>query len=94
MITFMNFYKGTRGAFKGCKTPNKKPDYISPSGSLYWYTGDYIYRFSNHWSNGNKPYGVGFISSCLWYLKSNKNIEIILKKGGCGKINLKDLRTI
>ena len=72
----------------------KKPDYISSSGSIYWYIGTNVYRFSNHWSNGNKAYGVGFISSCLWYLKTNLEEKIICKKGGCGKIRLRDLRTI
>lgn len=40
--------------------------YYSDSGSIYWYSNQYIYRLSNHW---------GDVASCYWPLYQN-NIEI------------------
>ena len=65
MITFSNFYINTEVVFKGCKTPKRKPDYISYSSindgevsSKYWYgennKGKYVIRESNHWVNIKK----------------------------------------
>lgn len=61
MITFDNFFTSTFGLFTACKTPKRKPDYISRSSSYwgggisssYWYgedrKGKYVIRKSNHW---------------------------------------------
>lgn len=61
MITFENFFISTFAMFKVCKTPKRKPDYISRASeywgggisSSYWYgedkKGKYVIRKSNHW---------------------------------------------
>lgn len=52
-ITHDNFHLGTEATFKACKKPKRKPDYVSKSGSAYWYGGDsigqYVIRESGHW---------------------------------------------
>ena len=57
-ISFENFYHGTFAGFKACKTPKRKPDYISYDrygdiSSKYWYgtdkNGSYVIRSSSHW---------------------------------------------
>ncbi|MDR1561111.1 MAG: hypothetical protein LBS23_02020 [Holosporaceae bacterium] len=56
-ISKYNFYTKTVADFKGCKKPKRTPDYISKSGSQYWYgedkKGHYVIRYSNHWSCKN-----------------------------------------
>ena len=60
MVTFDNYFMHTCATFKGCKTPRRKPDYISYSSyngcmsSRYWYgrdkkAGEYVIRDSDHW---------------------------------------------
>ena len=39
-----------------------EPNYISKSGSIYWYTEKYLYRLSNHW---------GQVASCEWILRKD-----------------------
>lgn len=49
-----NFSKGTAGVFVYSEVPNRKPDFISKSGSKYWFgkdaKGEYVIRQSTHWS--------------------------------------------
>lgn len=80
-ITFDNFFISTEIVFKGCKTPNRKSDFVSESGSRYWYgenkKGKYVIRCSDHWVGvrklgENKVYkNIETISSCLWHIKTN-----------------------
>lgn len=42
------------------------PNYISSSGSKYFYTAQGMYRFSNHW---------GKLANCKWRLLSNTNVS-------------------
>lgn len=82
------FYMRTRGIFKACKTPNRKPDYVSKYAggrkvsSNYWYGKDvkgyYVIRASNHW---------GDVASCNWEI----NGKIIPRKFCSGKIYLHEL---
>ncbi|MDR3188432.1 MAG: hypothetical protein LBT94_04510 [Prevotellaceae bacterium] len=62
MITYNNFNVATRGVFKACKAPKRKPDFISWSNrydkhksSMYWRgedkKGKYVIRQSQHWSD-------------------------------------------
>lgn len=46
-----NFCKDTWAIFNSARRPKRDPDYISESGSLYWYTQKGVYRCSNHWVN-------------------------------------------
>ena len=80
MITTGNFFVNTLAKFKGCKTPKRKPNFVSNSGSKYYYgkdgKGEYVIRESDHWSYHNsftkKNHGFVYsIASCFWSLKSN-----------------------
>lgn len=86
MYNEYNFFRATKATFKGCKEPKREPDYVSNSGSEYWYTPKGVIRSSNHWSairpfafksildgrwyNGYRKQ-CGKIASCHWVLKSN-----------------------
>lgn len=54
-----NFYNNSIGMFEESDAPDSEPDYISYSGSEYWYTPEGVYRRSDHWGS--------YISSCSWY---------------------------
>jgi len=83
MITFDNFFISTEAVFKGCKFPKRKYNFLSESGSAYWYgkdsTGEYVIRFSDHWVKVKKIGGNAIIkdcdriASCRWHLKTNKS---------------------
>lgn len=53
MINEKNFMNSTKAVFKGCKCPKRKPDFISKSGSKYWFgqnkKGSFVIRKSGHW---------------------------------------------
>ncbi len=55
-----NFYKYTNADFTRCDIPTREPDYMSESGSMYWYYDNFVVRCSDHWGNG--------INSCDWSL--------------------------
>ncbi|RZJ72700.1 hypothetical protein [Flavobacterium sp.] len=54
-----SFFKSTFCIFKAEKSPNRKPDYASNSGSLYWFDENGVFRESNHWGRAAK---------CKWRL--------------------------
>ncbi len=56
-----NFYDNTVAIFEEIKKPRTAPDYISESGSRYWYKKDGLIRGSNHWGNR--------VANCDWALK-------------------------
>ena len=59
-----NFFLYTMANFNEVdKTPNREPDYISRSGSQYWYEDDGVYRKSNHWGAD--------IATCDWFLNGD-----------------------
>lgn len=82
MITHSNFHLATKAWFKPCKMPTRKPNFISNSGSKYWYgndkKGDYVIRYSDHW---------GAVASCDWRIKNeplrNRRISFTEKSGKC-----------
>lgn len=76
-----NFYMGTEANFKKANKPNNKADYISASGSQYWYTEKGVFRFSDHWGSG--------INTCNWYLKDDAEG---FKCGYCSFKNFKLVR--
>ena len=62
-ISFDDFHIATFANFKKVRQvdlPKKQPDFVSKSGSRYWYDGDKVYRMSNHWGR--------IIASCNWLL--------------------------
>lgn len=73
LITRANYHISTFAVFKACKRPSRKPDFISPSGSVYWYgqdsTGGYVVRSSDHWSCRD----CGNIASCYWRINGTGN---------------------
>ncbi|CAL2105470.1 hypothetical protein T190115A13A_160003 [Tenacibaculum sp. 190524A02b] len=91
MITFENFFLNTKALFKACKKPKREPDYVSNSGSMYWYgenrLGQYVIRCSDHWvivSNPQKKevYNDCFsIASCSWNLRQSKKENKRYKSG-------------
>ena len=94
-----NYYTSTYAKFVECATPRRKPDYISSSGSRYWYTKNGVIRKSDHWSlyYCSDPSKTCFttsvylhsisIASCIWTLQLKKD-KITLKQdyGDNGKI--------
>ena len=57
-----NFYMDTLATFSPISDEQeivtyKEPDFVSRSGSAYWYTTDGVIRYSNHW---------GDVGSCIW----------------------------
>ena len=80
LITFENFFESTFANFQ--KISKKeinmlkkiKPNFISKSGSTYWYLNGYVYRYSNHFSRDTR--------TCAWFLegKSVTNVSGIYGK--------------
>ena len=99
MRTKDNYYTSTYAKFVECATPRRKPDYISSSGSKYWYTKTGVIRKSDHWSLYYRSYPDKTcfttsvylhavpIASCIWTLQL-KNDKITVKEdyGDNGKI--------
>lgn len=78
-----NYFLETYAVFKGCKPPLRDPDYVSPSGSEYWYgtnrKGEYVIRYSDHWCAKHNPSSYSALSwsqcrrvaSCRWFLRAS-----------------------
>ncbi len=60
MLAVKNVENGNRVG----KTPQRTPDYVSDSGSKYWYVGDSVIRQSDHWGN---------VASCYWTINYVEN---------------------
>ena len=99
MIHFRNFQINTQALFKGCTTPKREPDYVSYSGSRYWYgtdkKGSFIIREADHWVNiyNHKMKKIAKearnIASCEWSIKTNSN-----ENSKTGKCYLEDFKKI
>ena len=69
----MVFMNGTRAEFSQVtgeewqEITSRKPDYVSNSGSQYWYTEDSVYRMSDHWGD--------YVASCDWRWKGFGNAD-------------------
>lgn len=82
MINHSNFFVGTQAWFKPCERPDREPDFISLSGSKYWYgedkDGGFVIRESDHW---------GAVGPCDWRIKNtpsrNKRRLLVHKIGRC-----------
>ena len=59
-----NYFANSIGYWELCDVPQKAPDYISVSGSKYWYIDKGVYRQSDHCGNG--------IASCSWFIKGKQ----------------------
>ena len=58
-----NFFTETIVTYNETTKPLKEPDFISSSGSCYWYSEEGVVRGSNHWGNG--------VARCDWALHMN-----------------------
>lgn len=56
-----NFFDNTIALFEQVDKPKRKPDFISLSGSKYWYYKKGLIRGADHWGNR--------ISNCNWAIK-------------------------
>ena len=56
-----NFFENTMAVFNQVDKPARKEDYVSDSGSRYWFYKKGIVRGSDHWGNG--------VANCDWPLK-------------------------
>lgn len=83
IFTWENFYQSTVADWKQCEIPERQPDYISFSGSVYWNYGNKVRRLSDHWGKN--------IASCCWYLDYR---DIKLKYCLCGECYFYDFRSI
>lgn len=54
------FHLGTKANFVSCEAPDRAPDFVSKSGSEYWYTKDGVIRRSDHW--------LPHVATCDWAL--------------------------
>lgn len=78
-ITYNDFHQRTFANYQKIRKkelPLREPDFISPSGSKYWFGNKSIIRQANHWGRD--------IASCAWLLNgclSNDNKGI--KQGIC-----------
>jgi hypothetical protein len=59
-----NFHIRTKATFTPCETPTTPADYVSASGSLYWYTRHGVIRSADHW---------GQCASCEWWLEGQND---------------------
>jgi hypothetical protein len=67
-----NFFQGTVADFTSCAPPQGDPDYVSDSGSRYWYRDTGVIRQSDHWS---------WVANCLWLC--NGGAPTVLSTGFC-----------
>ena len=55
-----NFHLCSEAEFISCDRPDRDPDFVSGSGSRYWYVDGGVVRESDHW--------LPFVASCDWAL--------------------------
>ena len=55
------FFDYTLAVFEETGKPEGDPDFISSSGSRYWYSPEGVVRGADHWGNG--------VAKCNWALK-------------------------
>ena len=80
-----NFYKDTFARFTACKQPKAKPDYVSTSGSAYWFRRGGVIRRSDHWGSN--------VASCHWYLSRSFTESWLYNKGTrCGFCKFADFK--
>lgn len=65
MYNSENFYMGTEASWADAEAPEREADYVSDSGSAYWYTESGVFRKSSHWGHE--------VASCDWFLGDKKS---------------------
>ena len=85
-VTFENFFLNTLANFERISSDERKmlkntnPNFISKSGSTYWYLNGYVYRHSNHFSRDTR--------TCAWFLEGKSVTNNV--SGLYGKCKLED----
>lgn len=62
--TAENFFDMTTATFAACEKPAREADYVSASGSAYWYTADGVVRCADHWG--------GNVATCNWFIEGER----------------------
>lgn len=76
-VTEEDYFTATVATWERAKPPKGKPDYVSGSGSTYWYTKDGVYRSSDHWGSS--------VATCSWYLRGENDLKVAIGAfGGSG----------
>lgn len=76
-VTEEDYSTATVATWERAKPPKGKPDYVSGSGSTYWYTEDGVYRSSDHWGSS--------VATCSWYLRGENDLKAAIGAfGGSG----------
>lgn len=62
------FYHGTKCCFYSTMEPEREPDYVSESGSTYWYEPYGVYRLADHWGRdiGSNDWSIGGYAGSSW----------------------------
>ena len=60
-----NFYDDTFAEFYPCNAPELDPDYVSDSGSMYWYYPEGVVRGADHWGSD--------IGDCTWRMLGDEH---------------------
>lgn len=76
MYNKANYYMGTEASWSDAEAPEREPDYISDSGSAYWYTERGVFRESNHWGYE--------VASCDWFLGEKESAWLDCHGLRCG----------
>ena len=64
-----DFFDATAAVFRPAKRPDREPDYVSGSGSRYWYQDGGVYRESDHWGAG--------VASCNWAMEGRNEFTSV-----------------
>lgn len=76
-VTADDYFTATVATWERTKPPKGRPDYVSGSGSTYWYTGEGVYRSSDHWGSS--------VATCSWYLRGENDLKAAIGAfGGSG----------
>lgn len=73
-----NFHLATKADFNFAEVPGRMPDYVSESGSMYWYEESRLIRMSDHW---------GDVASCRWTLNGNRAPQFEYGYYACGQVD-------
>lgn len=75
-VTADDYFTATVATWERAKPPKGKPDYVSRSGSAYWYTDEGVYRSSDHWGSS--------VATCSWYLRGENDLKAAIGAFGGG----------
>lgn len=76
-VTEDDYFTATVATWERAKPPKGRPDYVSGSGSTYWYTKEGVYRSSDHWGSS--------VATCSWYLRGENDLKAAIGAfGGSG----------